>query len=114
MTKTISPIILTSRPAQKHLDKIRVEHSTLLDSMQNQQMKNEQFTQNEKMEKQIQDTERNTQTLERDTFNQKTSFDNQKMIADNEKSRIEAETRKLAEVNRQKELAIKEQALNTE
>ena len=114
MNKTISPIILTSKPAQKHLDKIRVEHSTILDSMQNQQMMNEQFMQNEKIEKQTRETEKHSQTLERDTFNQKTSFDNQKMIADNEKSRIEAETRKLAEINKQKELAIKEQALNTE
>jgi len=103
MIKTISPIILTSKPAQKHLDKIRVEHSTILDSIQNHQMMNEQFNREETANKQIEEN----QNFQRET-------NDKKMSADNEKGKIEAETRRLSEINKQKELAIKEQALNTE
>ena len=99
----ISPIVITSKQATKHLDKIKIEHGDLLKAIQNQQSLTDQFTREETMNKQIEETQ---------SFERKNS--EQKMFADNEKGRIEAETRRLSEINKQKELAIKEQALNTE
>ena len=103
MTKTNSYIVINSKAAQKHLDHIKMEHSNILNAIQNHQMLNEQFTREETANKQIEEN----QNFQRETSDKK-------MSADNEKGRIEAETRRLSEINKQKELAIKEQALNTE
>ena len=107
MTKTNSYIVINSKAAQKHLDHIKMEHSNILNAIQNHQMLNEQFTREETANKQVQDT----QNFQRETNNQKVSLDQQRIKMDSEKMNIEAETRKLAEINKQKELDLKAQAL---
>lgn len=76
--ESISPTIISSKPAERHLDKIRAEHSTLLDSMATQAARVKQFNlqrDSERMQKSQMDSEMNQKMMERSDNNQKASMD---------------------------------------
>ena len=106
MTK-ISPIILTSKPATKHLEKIRVEHSNMLKAIQNQQRLVEGFNQEEKQNK----TMEQAQNFERESMNKKMTFDTDKLRLDADKLKMDTDTKRMAEENKRRDLELKEKAL---
>lgn len=98
---SINPIVLTSKQATDHLNKIKVEHSDLLTGIQNQAMKVEAYNQQKALERQNQDQ-----------MNKELGISNKKLEMDDQKMTMEAETKKLAEQNKAKELEIKQAALS--
>lgn len=102
-----SPIIVTSKQATDHLEKIKAEHADILTGIQNQKVKVEQYKQKklvEQQNKQMQDKEIQDKQMQ----DQQKQSDQQDKI---KKDQIDAETKRLAEQNKAKELDIKAQAL---
>lgn len=50
----IKPIIINAKPAQRHLDMVRGQHTSILNDMQNHALKVQMYNQNKLIEKQNQ------------------------------------------------------------
>lgn len=51
---TFSPIVITSRKAQDHYNKVKIEHADILTGMENQRLQVEKYNQQQAVEKQNQ------------------------------------------------------------
>jgi multidrug resistance efflux pump len=90
---TISPVILTSRVAQEHFNKIKADHEQLLQGMQAQAQRVTQFN------------------ADKDARQQEAMLQAQDQQAKQEKELKDSETKRLEAENKAKELAIKQAAL---
>lgn len=97
---TYSPAILSGKKAEKHVDKIRAEHSNMLEQMLNQQQRVTSFNQNKAMEKQAMDQ----QSLVTDRENKDRELKSTEMQNNNQKSSMDYNLKT-------KELEIKKLAL---
>jgi len=90
----ITPLVITSKAAQEHLDGIKISHSKLLQDMQDQSTRVSQFT------------------AEKDAKRQVSEQEAQRVNMENEKSKMEADNSRLEQENKRRELDIKAQALS--
>ena len=58
MEKTITPTILNANPAERHLEKVRLEHQGLVEGLNNQLIKVQQYNQQKQIEQQNQTMQR--------------------------------------------------------
>lgn len=82
-----SPVVISGKKAEEHLAKIKSEHGDILNSMAQQNLRVQQFSQQKDLERrdqQMRDTELNQKTLDRKDNNQ------------NESNKMAIETKKLA------------------
>ncbi len=91
MNDTFNPVIISSKAASKHLEKVRAEHANILEGLATHQMKVEAYQQQKDMERQQQDMvnrEMDQQNKDREaTVGQQTAdreFAGQQQTADRE------------------------------
>ena len=89
-----SPIVITSKLAENHLNSIKAKHADILQGMQAQAQKIATFNQEKAQQAQM-ENERSAS-----------------MKMENDKAAIDAQTRMLEQQNKQRELDIKAQALS--
>ena len=90
---SFSPIVITSRIANKHFNDIRSQHGDIVKGMQDQALRVSQFNADKEMKSQME----MQQKRENETNQQKLQMD--------------AETKRLEQENKQRELEIKQAAL---
>lgn len=88
-----SPIIITSKAAESHLNDIKAQHSDIVAGIQAQASRVANFH------------------AENESKRQSENMQNQTNQMENDKQKMDAETKKLEAENKAKELSIKEQAL---
>lgn len=91
----ISPIVITAKKAEDHLNGIKVQHADIVNGIQMQSMKVAQFNADKEAKDAIDRQQKEATTME------------------NNKQQMESQTKILAEQNKAKELAIKEAALSS-
>lgn len=94
MDNTFSPIVITSKTANQHLNGIKNQHSELIQGMQQQSARVSQFNADKQLQMQAQDQ----QAKAEQQASQKQQMDSQAKI--------------LEQQNKAQELAIKQQALS--
>ena len=90
----LNPILINSKKAESELEKIKSQHTLWLQGIQDQSTRVSSLNAENKMKKDI-DTK-----------------ENKEFSMNENKMKMEIETKKLAELNKQKELEIKQQALS--
>lgn len=90
----ITPLVLTSKAAQEHLDGIKLDHATLLQGITDQSNKVSQFK------------------AEQDSKKQMDMQETQRATMEQEKTKMEADNSRLEQENKRRELEIKAQALS--
>lgn len=98
---TISPVVITSKAADEHINTIKMQHSDLLQGMQDQQTRVTQYHAQKQADFQAE------QQVQRDQQQQ----EKENNININ-KQNAESQAKILAEQNKAKELEIKQQALS--
>ena len=102
MEKTITPTILNAKPAERHLEKVRLEHQGLVEGLNNQLIKVQQYNQQKQIEQQNQTMQTNEMNQRKAEFDQKGQA--QKAVSDKANMDYQLKT---------KELEIKKLALTT-
>jgi hypothetical protein len=91
---TLKPIVVTAKKAEDHLNKIKVEHSDMLQGMNDQSLRVTQLKSERDNQKQVADQEQKASKMESD------------------KANLDGQARILEQQNKAQELAIKQQALS--
>lgn len=89
-----TPLVITSKQADKDLNKIKVQHADLVQGIQDQAMRVTAFNTDREARKQMAEQQKEESQMQ------------------SEEKRVQMETKKLEAENKQKELAIKQQALS--
>ena len=98
----INPTILNAKPAERHLEKVRLEHAGLVEGLNNQLIKVQQYNQQKQVESQNQEMQTNENNQRQAEFTQKGEA--QKAVSD--KANMDYQLKN-------KELEIKKLALSS-